>query len=509
MKRIDILLLPVVVALAGCATDGVGGADTSAGDVAVALTADETRLLEQHGQPVGLTEAQTAALIDEAVALLDVHSTAATRAANTRVRRSVASIRPLLDIPPDADDAATRSVGASSGAFFSVVDFADSLGFCILAADRRIPDQIICFVPDGSFPHAEAAGEGEIENPGLRLMLDAMEVYALKTLARHDSWCDSVATALLTRTGASSLDALKSSLAVATRADDTGGGTVYEPLRASWRYSDSHPPMTPFEWGQQKPFNATVVANTEWSNTPVGCVALAAAGIMAYWRYPTSYHDLGGGNIDWAELTNWTGNRGNRPASYREWNGPMSEAPAATQKLAADLLWNVARDVEMDFAESVSLAYTSDAAKLLASLGFSQSSATNFSPDAAMRSLKAARPMIVQGASHKLASQAIYTNAHAWIVDGYIEQRWWDCFRIDQRLYEIEQFRTFLHNNFGWNGTYNGYYVSGVFDSTSGPEFDSDTIGAGIAADTGTRAEWIGEHYNYQFNVLIYPNIYK
>jgi len=516
MKRIDILLLPVVVALAGCAGDIADGAETPAGDVAMTFTADETRLLEQHGQSLRLTEAQTAALIDEAVALMDVHSTATTRAAARGVRRSVASIRPLVTAPLVGAVEATRSDGASSEAFFSVVDFADSLGYCILAADRRIPDPIICFVPDGSFPHAEAAasnGDGSgVANPGLRLMLDAIGLYTLSTVSRHDAWCDSVATALLTRTGAASLDDLKRSLATATRADADGNAAgadaaVYEPLRATWLYNDSHAPMTPVEWGQQKPFNATVVANTEWSNTPVGCVALAATGIMAYWGYPTSYHGLNGGRIDWAELTRWSGSKWDRPARYRDWDGPMTEAPAETQKLVADLIWHVADDVNMDFGSSVSLAYTSDAPKLLAELGFTETHATSFSTDRAMGSLRAERPMIIQGASHKLSTKSTYANAHAWIVDGYIEQRWWDCFRIDHRLYEVEQYRTFLHNNFGWNGLDNGYYASGIFDTNAGPALASDTTRT--VSGPGTRAEWIGEHYNYQFNIQIYPNIYK
>jgi len=523
MKRMILYIL--TLHLAGCAGEVYREPETAETPPLV-LTADDVRFLEQLGQPTALSDDETAGLIDEVVGLLDT-SLPATRYA--AAPRTAASIRPLFTA--DVADAATRGGASSMDTLLNVVDFADGRGYCVVAADRRIPQRVICFVGDGSFPvGANGAAADTLSNPGFGVMLHAMEAYALRSVKGHTAWCDSVQTSLLTRVGAGSIEEVKASLTRSTRAD---GDTAYDetnpvsvPIKAAWRYHRSVAPMLPVEWSQQSPFNATVVANTEWKSTPVGCVALATAGIMAYWRHPVSYRELGGGTIDWSELTRWSGYLWNRSTRYRDWDGPMTSAPDETRKLVADLLWNVAEDVDMDYGASVSLAYTSKATELLASLGFSQSEGVLFAEDVVTASLDAARPLIISGASHKLATSNYYTNSHAWVLDGYIEQRWFDSFTIDHHFYECEQFRGFFHSNFGWGGLDNGYYAAGLFDTNSGADLPSNFIGEGdllagvssygagaekgssdISSDAG--ADWLGDSYNYQFNIIVYPNIYK
>ncbi len=75
-------------------------------------------------------------------------------------------------------------------------------------------------------------------------------------------------------------------------------------------------------------------------------------------------------------------------------------------------------------------------------------------------------------------------------------------FFIDHHLYEIERFRGFLHNNFGWGGTDNGWYAEGVFDPVNNPDMPS-------GAHSATRVEWEGESYNYQFMRNVYTDIFR
>ena len=52
----------------------------------------------------------------------------------------------------------------------------------------------------------------------------------------------------------------------------------------------------------------------------------------------------------------------------------------------------------------------------------------------------------------------------------------------------------YIHNNWGWKGIDNGFYVAGSFDTTKGPDLPSNTKS--------------GVDGYYQFNRGIFPNIY-
>ena len=69
-----------------------------------------------------------------------------------------------------------------------------------------------------------------------------------------------------------------------------------------------------------------------------------------------------------------------------------------------------------------------------------------------------------------------YVDGHAWVVDGYIRS--------------IKGYNTdyYLHCNWGWGGNKNGYFLSNVFDTDAGPEYDDYA--------TSTRG-----YENYQYNL--------
>jgi hypothetical protein len=462
------------------------------------LTADEIRLLTERQMPVRLSSDEIDRAVADAVRLLG-HSGASTRSASMR---AVARVRPLaLHLPT----AATTRAATTRDTLLLAIDFADSLGYCIVAADRRLPDPVVCFVEYGSFPdHSLDAAPGErFDNPGLALMMEAVGVYADRSLDRYGTWCDSVATALLTRTGAGSLDDIPLIRPL------SGTRFIADRYTPTWSFNRRSGPLLPVEWSQGSPFNATVVDSTRWNTTPVGCVALATAQVMAYWKHPLDLHGAGRGRIDWDELRRWTGPQGNRKNGYGEWLGPMSEAPAETRKLIADLLWHIGREVKMNYGASNSTAYTYRAVNLLDSLGFSRGRTVDYSHKEVIGSLDAGRPVMIDAASHR-SEYGSHANAHCWVIDGFMEERWWDAWFIDRHLYEQESFRWYLHNNFGWGGLDNGWYVAGVFDANNNPDLPSnaETPPTDSPSPT-TRAEWLGEHYNYQFMQRLYVDIHR
>ena len=521
MKKILFFLLPVV--LVGCEKEKITE-NPDPENIFVHLTEDEARLLAENGMPLRFDADEIDRIVAEVIALMEPGE--ATRAGSTGDSgsssggRRVGEIRPLyLGFPASG---LTRSGENSNNhpkeTLFHVVNFEGERGYCIVAADRRIPDQIVCFVEHGSFPDTPPGQP--IENPGLRLMMDAVAMYADRSIDRHEKWCDSVSSALLARTGAASIADISTQVtrATGTRAagaeatdttdtsteteTETADTTTAERYEPSWYINRRIGPLLPVEWDQRSPFNTTVVENTRWSNTPVGCVAVAAVGIMAYWGHPVNFHGLAEGNIDWDELVRWSGSRWDRETGYRDWDGPMSAAPEETRKLVADIFWHVGDDIDMNYGSTVSTAYSYKATELLADYGFSKANIVSYTHETVLESISARRPVMIDGASHLTEDGTYYSNAHAWVIDGYLEQRWWDAYYIDRHLYEIEKFRGFFHNNFGWGGLDNGYYACGMFDANNNPDHPSDTR-------ANARLEWMGQSYNYQFLLTVYTGIYK
>ncbi len=527
MKKIVSGLFGVAVVVMGCVRE-IGPEESDPKRDFLVLSDDEITLLAQREIPPRLDSGEIGLILDDVRRLLDnavscaTSSPPATRSAPAA--RTVARVRPLTVETAGleaAGDGTTRGA-VTPDTLFHIVDFDDGQGYCIVAADRRLPDPVVCFVENGSFPDEVPGGEGgggsggAADNPGLAVMIAAVRNYALRSLSRHREWSDSVATALLTRTGAASLDEID----LPDHARDPSSTRLSAtPYRPSWQFNRRVGPLLPVEWGQSSPFNATVVENTQWKTTPAGCVALAAVQVMAYWKHPASIDGLDQPTIDWDELRRWSGSQWNRKNGYGEWDGPMSAAPDDTQRLVADILWHVGSEIGMRYGQTISTAYTIEVVKLLAGMGFSRGRSTKYTHRTVVEQLGAGRPVMIDAASHR-SEHGSYANAHAWVIDGFMEDRWWDAYTLDRHLYLVERFRWFLHNNFGWSGTDNGYYAAGVFDANNNPDLpsSSDTIppdpdpdDADPGTRTGTRAEtkWEGQSYNYQFMQTIYVDIYK
>ncbi len=226
MKKILFFLLPVV--FVGCEKEKITE-NPDPENIFVHLTEDEARLLAENGMPLRFDADEIDRIVAEVIALMEPG--AATRAGSaggsggSGGERKVGEIRPLhLGFPASG---VTRSGEKSpEETLFHVVNFEGERGYCIVAADRRIPDQIVCFVEHGSFPDTPPGQP--VENPGLRLMMDAVAMYADRSLDRHEKWCDSVASALLARTGAASLDDISTRVtrATGTRSADTTPGML-------------------------------------------------------------------------------------------------------------------------------------------------------------------------------------------------------------------------------------------------------------------------------------------
>lgn len=212
-------------------------------------------------------------------------------------------------------------------------------------------------------------------------------------------------------------------------------------------------------WNQDAPFNNLCPTDRYYQlTTPAGCVAIAAAQIMRYYRYPergvgerqystATQHlqvsaDFGNTTYDWANML----------ANY---NNGYTEAQAAA---AATLAYHVGVSCKMDYDYEGSGATAKEIAKAFTNY-FSYDSnieyvdRTHYTEpewEAVLRNeIKAGRPVLQFGEGEG--------GGHAFVCDGY-------------------DGAGFFHYNWGWGGMSNGYYRSSALE----PEYLG--IGSGMGA---------------------------
>lgn len=194
-------------------------------------------------------------------------------------------------------------------------------------------------------------------------------------------------------------------------------------------------PLIASTWGQGEYYNALCP-----ENSPVGCVATAISQIMKFWRYPevgngsksytaVSYPEYGVQSANFGETTyNW----GNMPNSVNSSNNAV-----------ATLCYHAGVAVNMDYKPLSSSAFSTDVPFALTNyFRYAESTSlknrSSYSADNWETLMKGeldnGRPVYYSGVGPAFG--------HAFILDGY-------------------QGTDSFHINWGWNGTYDGYFTLG------------------------------------------------
>ena len=137
----------------------------------------------------------------------------------------------------------------------------------------------------------------------------------------------------------------------------------------------------------------------------------------------------------------------------------------------------IGQRVGMTYSVGGSGAQSSNSPSTLSSFGYHTSSYTNYSISSVMSSLNAEHPVYIRAENT--------SSGHAWVTDGskYIctTKKTHEVTGTSRTLVATEYVKQwYLHFNYGWNGTDNGYYLalqkeSGQGSIISGGSYD-DTI---------------------------------
>ena len=208
------------------------------------------------------------------------------------------------------------------------------------------------------------------------------------------------------------------------------------------------PQMLTTQWNQSPYYNALCPAGT-----PVGCVATATAQVMKYWNHPVvgngshSYNEDDYGTLS-ADFGNTTYDWDNMP------NRLTSRSTTAQVTAVATLSYHIGVAIEMDYSPDGSgaqvLGYGASSQNALVNYfnyentlsGIMKSNYTDAEWVETLKDeLDEGRPILYAG----------YDNSagHAFVFDGY-------------------DVNSQFHVNWGWGGSYDGYFVMGALNPAGG-----------------------------------------
>jgi hypothetical protein len=206
-------------------------------------------------------------------------------------------------------------------------------------------------------------------------------------------------------------------------------------------------PLLTAKWNQTKYYNKyspedDSVPSAYGRRTPNGCVAVAMAMIMYYYRYPL--HGTGS-HTNYTDYGDFYVNFGQQNYCYEA----MEDALTSPNDEVAKLIFHCATSVDMMYGPTGSGAYSFDVPDAMKTyFGYSSNTSIvgryNYSSSQWKQMLKTelnnGRPVYYSGHGDE--------GGHAFVCDGYNENN-------------------LFHFNFGWGGSSNGYYALNASESSS------------------------------------------
>lgn len=319
---------------------------------------------------------------------------------------------------------------ATSDTLLYIVNFNNDNGFVLVSANERY-DGVVAYVEDGNLKPTD-----KIDNPGFRMFIDGVASLLSDSLSSGYIHNDSVPIGPF-------------------------------PRPEKWQTTAFYPPLLSTNWGQEDPFNR-LCFTSEGQQALAGCVAISIGQVFAYYQEPTSYN-------------NHTYN----------WNQILTGASPQTDEGKTNvsvLISDIGQIVNMNYGIDRSSANVDSINSCLSLLNFNFSASYDFDFETFETDLQNLRPCIMGGVGN---SSIFGVGGHSWVIDGAIVQER-DLFLYNPP-YTAAPKRVFIHCNWGWNGTYNGYFIPGAFSTV----YDQD----------GENPAWVPPYYNVITRVFydIYP----
>ena len=403
-------------------------------------TEEETEAMNEL--PKRRTYEEALAVAQDAIGLLGENCT--TRSGKPR------SIN-TADVQYIVNTSSTRSTEEPDTLMY-VFNYEDNAGFAVVSANRAT-EELIAVTEQGNYVTGEETGNG-----GFDLYMDMAEEYV--TMAAEPlPWVD----------GDDGMVQFAETKTEQTR-------TIID-----WRT-----PLIDVKWGQGNPYN-TYCKNSSNVIIDAGCLVTAVAQVLSYYKYPSSIKlDFDNYNttlsLDWNTI-----------------NTHVKSVCGSTCTASHDVIGKVFRQI----GEELGIKYKegksgNDGSKIrstFSTLGYKTDSKQEYNFNKITESLSNHHPVFIT------AFPKSSNEGHAWLIDGFktVRTTTTDYIKyINSHVWEVIGEYSFItdynHFNWGWNGYYNGYFSSKVFNPSQGYQYD------GLSG---------GHDVSYDDRMFIYTNIRK
>jgi len=335
----------------------------------------------------------------------------------------------------------TRS-DENEGTNLHVFNFSDNNGYAIMSADKRVTP-LLALTSKG---HLDIEN---IDNTGLKIYVERLEDYILNEIGEPVD-------------------------------------TISDVIPYYWELSDPVLSYTTMkygycqvQWGQDAPYNAYCP-----DLRLVGCVPLAVGQLLSIYKYPQTYN---GYSYNWTNMN-----------KYHNINHPY--APALPQ------ICNILRELgkpsllNANYGTNGTSAYASDIPQTLVNLGFANGGTySNYNGSTVLQELQKGYPLIASGARLENGEYI----GHAFLIHGLLKTttRRTDYDEYGNIINVFDRIRWYVLCNWGWGGTDDGFYLNGVFDISSGPQYNWSPTNDSNYIDYANR--------NYKYNVKMVTGIRK
>lgn len=226
-------------------------------------------------------------------------------------------------------------------------------------------------------------------------------------------------------------------------------------------------PILNCKWGQFMPYNLYCFTTTG-QRAAAGCVAVAFGQIFTAHAYPEEYNDF---YYDWDDIT----------------TGPSSHSPSGTISIAR-LLSDIGQLFYMNYGvtESTTTFYSlTDGLDIL-----------NYNWERGDYDFSIIKGNLNNGYPVFTSGIAYHNYGHAWVIDGYATRKKYEMQENGNNNCVDSQH--LVHCNWGYEGTYDGYFISEAF-TMIGRVADDDY-------ENVTPSEY--DMFNYSSDLKIYYDIY-
>lgn len=351
----------------------------------------------------------------------------------------------------------TEATRATDGfdTLYYVVNYEDDKGFAIIPKNKLLPD-VVVLTEQGNYN-----GE-ETDNELFNMFMSGAKAYATNSTRKPDS-------------------------------------IILNPQVPRPVYTDTITICTTYNirpkiatlWWQEAPFNTFCIDNG--SICPAGCAAIAIGQIMGYYRYPTQINLTYPGRDVNQQALNWNVING-IPFHY---HGDICDDHLPMARLIRE----IGEQVNMTYTTEESYTNDNKVRQALSHFGYARSGIKDYNTTDIVTSLQADRLVYFS------ALDAIAGDGHAMLIDGFIEiskhTRIWEgpaLWPADQPfpwvlITDNTTIERYIHCNFGWGGTANGWYIDGLIDTDVCIELDENS--------SSPR----DEYYEYTINPKIITDI--